>query len=425
MTFPRWTLLLLCYAAAAQTPERAMLAAIERDAPQAVALLEKLVNQNSGTFHRAGVAAVAAMMDAELRALGFETKLLPGDALGRGPHLSARRKNARLGKPLLLIGHMDTVFEPSSPFQRFERKGDQATGPGVNDMKGGLVVMLSALKALQQASLLEGAPIEIFLTGDEEAPGNPVAAARRDLIAAGKNARAALCFESGRRIGESDYISTARRGFLGWELRSTGVAGHSGRIFTESLGHGAIYEVSRVLSQFHDQLREPNLTFSVGLVLGGSSVKADAEGAATAQGKPNIIPGEALARGDIRALTQEQVSRVKDKMYAIVAKSLPGTKSEIRFNEDGYPAMAPSPGNKRLLAAVNEASRRAGLPEAQELDPMERGAGDISFIAPYVDSLTGMGAIGGGAHAVGESVDLASLPRTIQRAAVAILSLSK
>lgn len=402
-----------------------MLKAIERDSEQAVSLLEKLVNQNSGTYHTAGVTAVAEMMQAELRALGFETQLLPGGALKRGPHLTASRKGARPGKPLLLIGHMDTVFEPASPFQQFVRTGKTAMGPGVNDMKGGLVVMVSALKALKEAGLLEGAPIQIFLTGDEESPGSPVAAARSGLIAAGKGAKAALCFESGRRIGTSDYISTARRGFLGWELRAKGTAGHSGRIFSENLGHGAIYEISRVLSQFHDQLREPNLTFSVGLVLGGSSIEADSDGAAKAQGKPNIIPGEALARGDVRALTQEQASRIKDKMYAIVAKSLPGTKSEIVFSDDGYPAMAPTPGNRRLLAAVNTASRRAGLPEALELDPMERGAGDISFIAPFVDSLTGMGAIGGGAHAVGESVDLESLPRVIQRAAVAILALTQ
>ena len=404
--------------------ESAMLRAIDDAAPYSIGLLEKIVNINSGSFNPAGVKSVSTVVEGELRALGFETRLIAMDALKRGPHLTAQRKGSRPGKPVLLIGHMDTVFEPSSPFQRFVRNGATATGPGVNDMKGGLVVMISALKALHQAGLLDGASIGIFLTGDEEAPGNPLATARGGLIEAGKSAKAALCFESGRRIGGSDYISTARRGFVGWELRVEGVAGHSGRVFSDGLGHGAIFELSRVINEFHKQLREPNLTFNVGLALGGADVKADANGAASANGKSNIVAGEALARGDLRALSPEQAGRAKDKMYAIAAKGLPGTKTELKF-EDGYPAMPPAAGNKRLLAALNAASKRAGIPEAAELDPMERGAGDISFIAPYVDSLTGLGAIGSGAHAAGESIDLESLPRTIKRAAVLIHSLTR
>ncbi len=111
-------------------------------------------------------------------------------------------------------------------------------------------------------------------------------------------------------------------------------------------------------------------------------------------------------------------------MYEIVGKSLLGTKSEIHF-EEGYPPMAPTPGNKRLLKLLNEGSVAAGLPEVGELDPMQRGAGDISFIAPYVDSLSGLGTIGTGAHAVGESVDLESIPRQAKRAAMLILLLAK
>ncbi len=418
-----WLALSLAKGQGLSAREQAMVRGIDAAAPQAIDLIEKLVNINSGSFNPAGVKAVAAVIEAELRGLGFETRLIRMDALKRGPHLVAERKGSRPGKPLLLIGHMDTVFEPSRTFQRFIRNGANATGPGVNDMKGGIAVMIFALRALHQAGLLEGTSINIFLTGDEEAPGEPVAAARRDLIEAGKNANAALCFESGRRIGGSDYISTARRGFAGWELRVKGVAGHSGRIFTEDLGHGAIFELSRVINLFHEQLREPNLTFSAGLVLGGSDIKAHTDGAASVSGKPNIIAAEALARGDLRALSPEQVSRVKDRMYGIAAKSLPGTKSELRFSGE-YPPMAPTTGNKRLFASINAASRLAGIPEAMELDPMERGAGDISFIAPYTDSLTGLGAIGGGSHADGEWIDLETLPRTIKRAAVAIHSLT-
>jgi glutamate carboxypeptidase len=323
----------------------------------------------------------------------------------------------------LLIGHMDTVFELSSPFQKWERKGRTAVGPGTSDMKGGLVVMLGALKALHKTGQLDGIPLTVFLTGDEEAPGT-LPEAREGLIAAGKAARAALCFETGIRSVNRDMVSTARRGFTGWQLRTKGKTGHSGGIFSDNMGFGAVYEISRILNEFQQTLREPNMTFNVGLLLGGTNPQVSPGGAATVNGKDNIIPGEALAKGEIRALSPEQVARIKDRMYAIVAKNLPGTTAELTF-EAGYPPMAPTAGNKRLLALMNEASRAAGLPEVGELDPMLRGAGDISFIAPFVDSLSGLGAIGSGAHAPGESVDVESLPRQSKRAALLIRKLAE
>jgi glutamate carboxypeptidase len=399
--------------------------AIDAEARAAQAFLERIVNLNSGTFNTPGVRAVGEIMNTELRALGFETRLIPMDSIGRAAHLYAERKGAPgSGKPILLIGHMDTVFEASSPFQKFERKagGRTAVGPGTSDMKGGLTVMLSALKALHKTGKLDGIPLTIFLTADEEAPGDLVVT-RRDLIAAGKAARAALCFETGIREVDQDMASTARRGFTGWTVRSTGKAGHSGQIFTENSGYGAIFEMSRVLNEFQQTLREPNMTFNVGLLVGGADAKLDRSGESTVKGKDNIIPAEAVARGEVRALSPEQVARIKDRMYAIAAKSLPGTKTEIQF-EEGYPPMAPTAGNKRLLRLLNDASTSAGLGGVGELDPMKRGAGDISFIAPYVDSLSGLGAIGQGAHAAGESVDLESLPKQAKRAALLIRALA-
>lgn len=409
-----------------QTPltpaQKKMLDTIDAGAPDAVALLEKLVNINSGSFNPNGVKSVAAIMEAELRALGFETRYIHQDALKRAPHLVAERKG-RGGKPLLLIGHMDTVFEPSSPFQKFVRNGRTATGPGTSDMKGGLVVMLASLKGLKAAGMIDSMPLKVFLTGDEESTGEPLSEARKDLIEAGKNSIATLCFETGVRGVDKDYASTARRGFVGWTLKSTGKAGHSGGIFSEAQGHGAIFELSRVIHEFHQQLPEPNMTFNAGLLLGGGSTKADDSGNGEAVGKPNIVAAEAMARGEVRALSPEQVARLKDKMYAIAARSLPGTKTELIF-EEGYPPMAPTPGNKRLLALLNEGSRAAGLGELGELDPMRRGAGDVSFVAPYVDSLTGLGAIGSCAHAVGEAVDLESIPKQAKRAAMLIQRLA-
>lgn len=397
--------------------------AVDGESDRAAALLERLVNQNSGTFNVVGVRAIATIMEAELRALGFTTSVIDNTKIGRGPHVFAERRGRGTGKPVHLIGHMDTVFEPSSPFQKWERKGRGAVGPGSADMKGGLVVMLSALRGLQKTGEIDSVPLTVFLTGDEEAPGE-VAISRREFIEAGKAARAALCFETGIRGVSQDFASTARRGFVGWELRSTGVAAHSGQMFSERVGYGAAFEMSRVLDEFRQKLKEPNMTYNVGLMLAGANPKADRSGASTVTGKDNIVPAEALARGEVRALSPEQVARVKDKMYAIVAKSLPGTKSELKF-EEGYPPMAPTAGNKRLLKLLSEASVKAGLGEVGELDPMQRGAGDVSFIAPYVDALSGLGTIGSGSHAPGEAVDVESIPRQAKRAALLIRLLGK
>lgn len=396
----------------------ALLTAVDGESAAATELLERLVSRNSGTFHTAGVQSIANTMEAELKALGFATRQIDNSAIQRGPHVYAERRGKTQGKPVLLIGHMDTVFEPSHPFQNWERKGRTAVGPGTSDMKGGLVVMLTALKALAKTGEIDNVPLTVFLTGDEEAPGE-LKQARQGLIEAGKQAKAALCFETGIRGVGQDFASTARRGFVGWELRSTGTAAHSGQIFTDRAGYGAVFEISRILHEFQSTLREPNMTFNVGLLLGGANPKADRSGTSSVTGKDNIVPSGALARGEVRALTPEQVARIKDRMHAIAAKSLPGTKSTLTF-EEGYPPMAPTQGNKRLLQLLNEGSRAAGLGEIGELDPMQRGAGDISFIAPYVDSLSGLGAIGTGAHAAGESVDLDSIPRQAKRAALLI-----
>jgi glutamate carboxypeptidase len=409
--------------------QQQILAAIDAEAPQAVALLEKLVNINSATFNPPGVIAVGKILEPEFQALGFQTRWIPMDAVKRAPHLIAERKGSK-GKRVMLIGHLDTVFEPSSPFQKFVRNGDTATGPGVGDMKGGIVVMLSALKALHKTGALENTSITVFLTGDEESAGPPTTISRKEFIEVGKNSDAALCFEGGVQQNGKDFASTARRGATTWELRVKANTGHSSGIFGERLGDGAIFEISRILSQFHDTLREPSLSYSVGMIAGGANVTTSPNGEASVTGKPNIVPAEAVAIGDVRALTPEQLGRVKDKMQSILAKSLPRTSATIQF-KDSYPPMAATPGNAALLDALNKANRVLDLPAMGALDPMAmgaldpmlRGAGDISFVAGYVDSLSGLGAYGSGAHAPGETVNLARLPLQSKRAALLIQQL--
>jgi glutamate carboxypeptidase len=403
------------------TQEAAIVHSIDEEAPAAVGLLEKIVNINSGTFNPAGVLEVGKVLEREFQALGFTTRFVSMDAVKRAPSLVAERRGSR-GKRVLLLGHMDTVFEPSSPFQKFVRTGDIASGPGASDMKGGIVVILSALKALKSAGVLDGSKITVFITGDEESAGEPTEISRKEMVETGKNSDAALSFEGG--VGEhgKDYASTARRGATSWELRVHGKTGHSSAIFTPTMGDGAVFELSRILNQFHDTLRGPNMTYGVGLVLGGSNIEVDPNGDASVSGKANIIPGEALAIGDLRVLTPEQLARVEEKMRLIVSQNLPGTQAELTI-KDKYPPMAPTPGNIALLTKLNEGNRALGLPEIEALDPMLRGAGDVSFVAPFVDSLDGLGAVGTGAHAPGETVDLSRLPQQSKRTALLIYRL--
>lgn len=373
-------------------PEKRMIQTVEKERERSIQLLEKLVNQNSGTLNLAGVEEVGRMMRAELEPLGFNVQWIPMKETGRAGHLIATHKGNGKGKRMLLIGHLDTVYELDSPFQRFELKGDKAEGPGAGDDKGGMVVMVAALRAMQAAGTLNDADIEIVLNGDEEYAGNPREASRRHLVEAGKRADAALDFEGLARQDGLDMGSIARRSSGTWEVRATGKTGHSSGIFSDSAGNGAIYELARIITAFRTELPEPNLTFNVGLVVGGTTATTEDEGIrGTATGKTNIIPAIAIARGDIRSLSNEQEERVRAKMRDIVARHMPGTGAEISFKEGSYPPMPPTAGNRALLARLNAVNRDMGLAEMGELDPIRRGAGDIAFVANDVDGLVGLG----------------------------------
>ena len=407
-------------------PEKKMIQAVEREQERSVVLLERLVNQNSGSLNLAGVEAVGKMMRAELEPLGFQVRWADMRETGRAGHIVAVHKGNGRGKRMLLIGHLDTVFEPDSSFQRFVRKGDRAEGPGVGDDKGGMVVMVAALRAMQAAGTLKDADIEIVLTGDEEDNGLPIEIARRDLVAAGKRADVALDFEGLAQENGRDMGSIARRSSDTWEVRATAKGGHSSGIFGPSAGNGAIYELSRIITAFRTELPEQNLTFSVGLVAGGTTAALDeAKIRATVTGKTNIIPEIAIGRGDLRTLSPDQQRRVIAKMREIVARHLPGTSAEIVFDEGGYPSMAPTAGNRALLERLNGVNRDLGLAEMPVLDPLKRGAGDIGFVAEDVDGLVGLGVAGEGSHAPGETADLGSIDRQAKRAAILMTRLSR
>ena len=405
--------------------EAQMAAAVDAEYDRSIALLERLVNQNSGSLNAPGVEKVGQMMRAEFESLGFAVQWLPMDKVKRAGHLIATHKGNGKGKKMLLIGHLDTVFEPASPFQTFAREGDKAVGPGVNDNKGGMVVMLTALKAMKAAGTLKNADIEVVLTGDEEDPGDPLDVARADLIAAGKRADVALDFEGLVMLDGTDMGSIARRSAGSWQVTVKASGGHSSGIFSERAGDGAIYPLAQIIAAFRAELPEPNLTFNVGLIAGGVEAALGEGGiTASASGKTNIIPEIAIARGDIRSLSPEQDARVRAKMQEIVARLSPGSTAEIAFGTDGYPSMAPTDANKALLAKLNIVNRDLGLPEMPTLDPIRRGAGDIAFVAKDVDGLVGLGSAGQGDHAMGETMDLTSIRRQGKRAASLMTRLS-
>jgi glutamate carboxypeptidase len=414
--------------------ELAMVKAVDVETPAAVALLENIVNINSGTMNLAGVVAVKDVIAPRIESLGFKVQWVPMQSIdGRAGDLVAEHPcpagTGKCGKRLLLIGHMDTVFEPSNTFQKYSivpgTNGNVATGPGVNDMKGGLVVMLTALDAMKSAGALDKTEIRIVLSGDEERHGSPVSVSRKDMIDAAKKSDVALEFESGGIVDGKEVQSISRRSAGSWRLETTGKTGHSSQVFGERMGDGAIYELTRILDAFRKELREPGLTYNVGLVLGGATATMNANGTGgEAMGKTNVIPPAALALGDMRTLDNDQTTRIQAKMRAIVADHLPRTGAVITF-EEGYPAMAPTEAGHALVKKMNEVNVALGLPVMAEMDPMLRGAGDIAFVAPYVPGLVGTGAMGEGSHAEGETIYLDSIPKQAKRMALFMYRLSK
>jgi glutamate carboxypeptidase len=413
-------------AAELDATEQAIVAWVDTQSTEAEALIERLVNINSGTMNPAGVRAVGDILGSELAELGFAVEWIDmPPEMNRAGHLFARRSGDR-GQKVLLIGHLDTVFEPDDAFQRFVREGDWARGPGVTDMKGGNVVMLYALGALAAAGALDGTQIVVAHSGDEENPGEPRTISRRDLIEAGQWADVALEFESSMRDEEAEWATIARRSSSQWQLEVRGKQAHSSGIFGEESGAGAIYEAARILSAFYTTLRgEQYLTFNAGTIVGGTDVDYDNEATrGAAFGKTNVIPNRVIVHGDMRTLTDEQLARARAAMQAIVAESLPQTEASITF-EDGYPAMAPTEGNRRLQQMLSDVNVALGRDPMPALDPSRRGAADSSFVAPYADSLAGLGTYGEGDHSHGERADLSALPLVIKRAAILLYRLTR
>jgi glutamate carboxypeptidase len=385
--------------------------------------LEHVVNINSGTMNFEGVKKVGEAFQTKFDALGFQTRWIDGKAWNRAGHLVAERKGK--GKTILLIGHLDTVFEPDSPFQTYTLINDStASGPGVGDMKGGNVIMLQALQALHDSNLLKDMNIIVFLCGDEEMSGDPLSLARYDLIEAAKRADIALGFEDGD--GRFESVNISRRSSTDWKLVVKGTPAHSSQIFTPTVGAGSIYEASRILMQFYEKLStEENLTFNPGVILGGTTVTLHEENGGQAFGKGNIVAKETIVTGDIRAMSPEQLLRAQQMMQHIVNENLPQTEATLHFGE-GYPALAPTEGNQTLLKLFNQVSLDLNLGPVHAVNPRDAGAADISFTSGYVPMvMDGIGMRCAGGHTVNETADPRTVALQAQRTALLLYRLTR
>ncbi|MEQ6124621.1 M20/M25/M40 family metallo-hydrolase [Pseudotenacibaculum sp. MALMAid0570] len=401
--------------------EKKIVKTIEKNNQEAIQFLEKVVNINSGTMNHKGVKEVAFEFKKKFDEINFQTNWIDMSQVNRSGHLFAEKKGKK-GKRILLIGHFDTVFEEDSPFQKFKKINDTlAYAPGGNDMKGGDVIMLYALKALADNNLLKDAQIIVAYTGDEESTGKPLTISRKDLIEAGKRSDVALGFETATGY---DNAAIARRGSSGWKLEVTGKRAHSSGVFNERVGAGAIFEVSRILNEFYNKVRgEQYLTFNPGIILGGTKVSFESVlSKGDAFGKSNVVAQTAVVKGGLRFISEEQKENARKKMKEIVANNLPKTSAKITF-VDSYPAMFPKEGNKKLLEKLSQVSIDLNQGPVHPYDPSKRGAADVSFVAQYVNCLDGLGAMGRGAHTPNETVNLKTFEALTKRAALLIYRL--
>lgn len=406
--------------------EKKIVKSVDKHEADALELLTEAVNINSGTMNFEGVQKVGQLFKSELDKLGFETRLTSGEAYGRAGHLVATH-TGKPGLKLLLIGHLDTVFELDSPFQSSTMINDTVMkAPGVADMKGGDVIIILAMQALKDAGLLDEMSIEIVMTGDEEKSGDPLELSKKDLVDAAKWADVALGFENGD--GNPETIVVARRGSAGWKLEVSGNAAHSSQVFSEKVGTGAIYETSRILNEFYLQLsKEENLTFNPGFILGGTAVDVqEDQTGGSAFGKTNVVAQKAIVKGDIRAVSLDQLERAKETMNRIVSENYPETSAKLSFDKGGYPPLAKTDGNLKLLAYYDEISQDLGFGKVYPVNPRNAGAADISFTAGHVEmAVDGLGLSGADDHTVNETGNINKIGVQAKRAAILMYRLSQ
>ena len=357
------------------------------------AFLAELVAIESPSTDSSGVAALARRIDAELSPLGLAGELIPVE--DGGPILRARRGE---GGPMLL-GHLDTVWDLGTLAQRPPRVADgRFYGPGAYDMKGGIVVLVYALKALAARGALPAATV--FLTPLEEVGCERY---RSVMEAEMRLGRAVLDFEPAWPGGA---VKTRRKGSASFLLRARGTSAHAGADFAR--GANAIVEISkRLLEAAALTDLERGVTVNVGTVRGGT--------------RPNVVPEEAVAEIDARFRTREDGEAVR-AMLESMRSSDPRVTLEVGASAF-YPPLERGPQVESVFHAAKAAAASLGLPPLEEV--ATGGASEASFAAAMgIPTLDGLGADGDGAHAVHENVLLSSLPERAALAAALLLALT-
>jgi glutamate carboxypeptidase len=366
-----------------------LLGTIDSTLDDALKLLEELVNLNTHTNNSAGVNRAQDRIEQFLSQLGLD--VARKTVQGRGDLLIARTAESA-AKPILLLGHVDTVHPLNSPFTTFVRDGDRITGPGVLDMKGGLVVILWSLYVLKTHDLLRYIPLTVLVNSDEEIGS---VGSRSHIEREAEAARAALVFEWGRT---QDAIILRRKGVCIYEVTVRGRSAHSGNAHRS--GANAIVQLAHTVGLISALTNyDRGLTVNVGLLQGGTAV--------------NTVPDLASARFDVRLEHPEDVEAVRAKLAAIIDEVIvPGTRIELR-ELSSAPPMAETPESRELFESFRDKAQLANL--SYEAYPGVIGGGSDANLTSAVGTPTidGLGPFGDCAHSDREFVEVPSLTKKI------------
>jgi glutamate carboxypeptidase len=373
-----------------------LLSYLDRELPTGLQFLEQMVNMDSPSTDKVLVDRFAHFVGTRFEELGGDVGYVPVERFG--DHLRVRFSGTG-SERILLLGHTDTVFPAGEAAKRrFHIKDGRASGPGVFDMKAGILLMWSAIKALLNTRQKLERPITVLLTSDEEVGSTT---SRELLESEARSARAVLVLEPSLPGGA---LKTARKGVGRFTIKAIGRAAHAG--IDPSRGINAIEEIARQILPIH-ALNNASLgtTASVGLIQGGT--------------RSNVVPAEAAVEVDVRAATMEEAARAAKAIHSLQPQ-LPGARLEIRggFNR---PPMERTGGTVRLF----EQAQRIGLELGMAIEEGSTGgASDGNFTSALgVPTLDGLGAIGNGAHATDEYVEIQSLPHRAALVAGLIASL--
>lgn len=371
---------------------------IKDKAPEMFALLEKMVLIQSSSYNKAGVDQMAALAADACRMPGIACETVKQAAVGN--HLVARTK-APIGETgqILLVGHMDTVFPADTDFNWYKEENAKCYGPGVADMKGGLVAGIFALKALDSLGLLAGIPLAFIFNSDEEiGSGSSRGLIRREA----HRSVCALVMECGGLNGE---IVTGRKGNIAVSLEVQGQAGHAAYAGPDK--GSAILELARKIIAFESlNDLERGITVNVGLITGGIG--------------SNTVAPDASARIDFRFAASEDYERLKEKIALLATHcSVPNTLATYEITST-RPPMPVCPENTALYEVIAQTSAELGdaVPAEQR-----QGVSDANLIAaenvPVVD---GLGPVGAKDHSPDEYMVKKTLPRRAALIACSILA---